>query len=219
MQIDISTSPRAYEYPIPRIPYVEERRVASSPSVQWGGQLNILQLGTTPQSNRQIKNLVILSNGQEVTINLVKSTSSNSYAVALSERLNQVKSRLDLSITQMAELFGVTRKSVYDWYEGVEPRQIKTSRMETLIDVLMETSTNADLKRLKAVWNISISGHSFREIFNDDKLDANSLKSNLIAILHELSPRMAKSTNSVHKTAAQLGSAHLVDIDRSADFS
>ena len=141
---------------------------------------------------------------------------------ALTDRLNEIKGRLDLTITQMAELFGVTRKSVYDWYEGVEPRQIKTSRMETLIDVLIKASKDSielDLKRLKIVWNIPIDGLSFREVFNDDKLDSTSLKSALFATLHELSPRMVKSTSSVHKTFAQIGSSHLIDIDRSADFS
>lgn len=217
--MDISTSPRAYENPVPRMSYVEEELVATSPSASWVSQLFFFRPGTSPQSDWQRKNLVILSNDQEIIINPVKSSINNLNSVALSERLNQVKNRLDLSITQMAELFGVTRKSVYDWYEGVEPRQIKISRMETLIDVLMDESINADLKRLKVVWNIPISGHSFREVFNNDKLDAVSLKSKLISTLHELSPRMVKSANSVYKTTTQFGSAHLVDIDRSADLS
>lgn len=220
MIVDISTSPRAAEYPIPRVLYAEVSRASSSPSVSWG-QLFMPSTGTTPQSSWYGINSVVLSNGQKVH---VVSTSAVSLDVienagTLPERLNQIKSRLDLSITQMADLFSVTRKSVYDWYEGVEPRQLKTSRMETLIDVLIEASPALDLSRLKVVWSIPVNGRSFLEIFNDDKLDATSLKVALITTLHELSPRMAKTISSTNKAALQFGSSHLVDIDRVADFT
>lgn len=138
--------------------------------------------------------------------------------VILSVRLDQIKDRLGLSITQMAELFGVTRKSVYDWYEGAEPRNQTTTRIETLIDVLDTMPETIDLRRLKTVWNIAVSGQSFRAVFNDDNLDATSLRTDLKAKLNELSPRMVATTNPVHKKATPLGESHLSDIDRLADF-
>ena len=222
MAIDVSTSPSGLVEPIPRPLYAEVHNIASLPRELWNSLIS--SSGTSPGKTKQT--LVLFSDDRIVEL----STSANSEKVmdlvtqpaALTDRLNEIKGRLDLTITQMAELFGVTRKSVYDWYEGVEPRQIKTSRMETLIDVLIKASKDSielDLKRLKIVWNIPIDGLSFREVFNDDKLDSTSLKSALFATLHELSPRMVKSTSSVHKTFAQIGSSHLIDIDRSADFS
>ena len=65
---------------------------------------------------------------------------SNTLPVALADRLDLIKERLAISITQMAELFGVTRKSIYDWYEGKGQRSAKSNRMEILIDVLDNSS-------------------------------------------------------------------------------
>lgn len=130
-------------------------------------------------------------------------------AISHIERLNEIKDRLALSITQMAELFGVTRKSVYDWYDGAEPRFAVLNCMETLIDVL-NSMLEIDLQRLKIVWNIPVSGQSFRSVFNDDKLESNSLKEKI----NKLSPRLVKKVSAVPKTTIQLGEAHLAEFDR-----
>lgn len=142
-----------------------------------------------------------------------------SHTTTVTDRLNRIKDNLGLSITQIAELFGVTRKSVYDWYEGSEPRANTMSRMDVLIDVISEEQTQKiDLKRLKAVWGIAVSGHSFRAIFNEDNLDTATLRSELVAKLHELSPRMATQTGTVYKSAAKIGDAHLAEFDRGSGF-
>jgi DNA-binding transcriptional regulator YiaG len=135
------------------------------------------------------------------------------------DRLNLIRERFALSITQMAELFGVTRKSIYDWYEGVEPRAAMTSRMEILIDALGAVPDVVDLQRLKVVWNIPVSGQSFCTVFNNANLDNDSLLKELKIKLRELSPRMVKKTSLPRKTTTQLGEAHLAEFDRHADFS
>lgn len=136
----------------------------------------------------------------------------------LSGRLNLIKDRLGLSITQMAELFGVTRKSVYDWYEGVEPRSNTLGRIEILIDALDKAPARSDLTRLKSIWNISVSEASFRTVFNDTSMDISELRIALIEKLNELSSRMVAANISAPKKAAQIGDAHLAEIDRRADF-
>jgi DNA-binding transcriptional regulator YiaG len=136
----------------------------------------------------------------------------------LTERLDLIKSRLALSITQLAELFGVTRKAIYDWYDGAEPRRATTSRMELLIEILDAVPERIDIRRLKAVWNIPVSGKSFLAVFGDDKLDSISLRAVLKEKLHELSPRLVATTNSIQKRTSQLGEAHLAEIDRRIDF-
>jgi DNA-binding transcriptional regulator YiaG len=135
------------------------------------------------------------------------------------DRLNLIRECFALSITQMAELFGVTRKSIYDWYEGVEPRPAMRSRMEILVDALGAVPAAVDLQRLKVVWNIPVSGQSFCAVFNNDNLDNDSLLTELKTKLHELSSRMVKKTNLPRKATTQLGEAHLAEFDRRADFS
>jgi len=138
---------------------------------------------------------------------------------AFIDRLAPIRERLALSITQLSELFGVTRKSIYDWYDGAEPRAATIRRMEILADALNTIPAEADLKRLKMIWSVPVSGQSFRTVFNDEKLDTDSLLGELKAKLHELYPRMVKKTTTLHKTSVQLGKSHLAELDRHADFS
>lgn len=135
------------------------------------------------------------------------------------EQLNEVKSRLALSITQIADLFGVTRKSVYDWYEGTVPRPGISCRMNSLIETLATVPHEADLQLLKIVWNIPVSGQSFRSIFNGDYLDATIFQTALERKLHELSPRMVKKASIQRKTTTKFGESHLAEFDRFTDFT
>lgn len=141
----------------------------------------------------------------------------NGQPVALAERLDLIKDRLALSITQLAELFGVTRKTVYDWYEGTEPRRTAVNRMEILIEVLNKASPEVDLTRLKAMWNVPVSGTSFRAVLGDDNLDADTLQKTLLEKLNELSTRMVATINPMRKTTSQFGEAQLAEFERRTD--
>lgn len=167
----------------------------------------------------------LLVNEQRVQVELCKDQitetlqkTSNIQLVA-AERLDLIKDRLALSITQLAELFGVTRKTVYDWYEGTEPRRNTVNRMEILIDVLNRASPGVDLARLKAVWNVPVSGTSFRSVIGDDNLDAGTLQKALLEKLNELSTRMVATTTPMRKTTSQFGEAQLAEFERQTEHS
>lgn len=133
-----------------------------------------------------------------------------------SNRLIIVQDQLSLSITQVAELFGVTRKSVYDWFDDKSmPRTATVNRAEILLDIIKESPMGIDLSRLKTVWNIPTSGRSFLAVLNDESLSADNLKLYALEKLVELSPRLgqvASKNNDMRE-----GISHLIDIDRSAD--
>lgn len=143
-------------------------------------------------------------------------------AISQADSLDEIKSRLGLSITQLAELFGVTRKSIYDWYDGsVKPNSSNINKIEAVIESLnslSKSNDSVDLQRLKVVWHITIDGQSFCSILNDDKLGISSLNEKLVTKLNELSPRMAKKTSTLRKTTIQLGDAHLAEFSRETDF-
>ena len=140
-------------------------------------------------------------------------------SITFIDRLNPIREQLGLTITQLAELFGVTRKSIYDWYDGIEPRSSTLTRLEILSNAIESISGEVDLKRLKVVWNIPISGKSFRDIYNTISPDDPALLEELVKKLKELTPNMAKRTGFPRKLHDQLGDTHTTEFDKHADFS
>ncbi|MBF6647172.1 hypothetical protein IT781_00970 [Methylobacter sp. BlB1] len=184
-----------------------------------------LHINKTTQISKIECGYVLFVDGRLVIVKLsdnqyteTSQETSNSQPVAIAERLDLIKDRLALSITQLAELFGVTRKTVYDWYEGTEPRRTAINRMEILINVLNEVSPEVDLTRLKAVWNIPVSGKSFRMVFGNDNIDAEALQRALTEKLDELSSRIIASTGPMRKINPQFGEAHLAEFDKRTDL-
>lgn len=184
------------------------------------------ELETRPSSRKKFNYFVI--DDQVLKIEIQKSNTVrveqsrqeiSSAEITFIDCLNPIRERLSLSITQLAELFDVTRKSIYDWYEGIEPRSATVTRIEILRQALDAIPSEVDLKRLKAVWNIPVSGQSFRAVYHNDKLDSGSLLTELTKKLNELSPSLVKKTSSPRKATDKLGTSHLTDLDKHADFS
>lgn len=227
--IDLSyqTSPKYAGRDFFTPPPAEVRYISSSPSLNLCKIITQCGLKVATQPSIATPQYVVFLNDEIFDIDSKFTAKNKSHKIdidsqptALIERLNQIKDRFAWSVTQMAELFGVTRKSVYDWYEGAEPRGATASRIEILFEVMNSTNAEVDLKRLKSIWNINVSERSFRAIFMDDKLDTSTLRTELTEKLHELSSRMVTNNNSTHKTKFSLyGEAHLAEFDRKADFS
>jgi DNA-binding transcriptional regulator YiaG len=224
MSTDFATSP-CVNYPQTHI-IKETSSSAPSLDIEKFFSLSINEEATQPKQRKKIYAIVVdglplfISTKAEVEpqIKTSQDNPDTSSPIVLTERFDLIKERLALSITQMAELFGVTRKAVYDWYDGAEPRPTMMNRMEILIDVINSVPLEVDLRRLKAVWNIPISGKSFRTVFSDDSMDINTFRTALVEKLNELSTRMVEKTNSMQKSAVQFGEAQLTEFDRRADF-
>lgn len=142
--------------------------------------------------------------------------SSSVLSLSTGERLDTIKNRLGISITQLADLLGVTRKAIYDWYDGAAPRTAMIGRINSLTDAIAEFG-DSDLKRLKAIWGIDAPSRSFRSTLQNDTLVGPQLTAALVAKLNELSDEMAAPTMSPRRTSIDIGSAHLADIDRHSD--
>lgn len=224
MLLDYSTSPCVNYQQVA----VAREASSSAPSVDIGKLFDLSKNENATQPMGQKKTCaLVLVDGMPLIIALAAETASqtkltqensNIPPVTLAESLDLIKDRLALSITQMSELFGVTRKAVYDWYEGAEPRAAMINRIETLIDIINTARPDIDLQRLKAVWNIPVSGRSFIMVFGDDSISIDTLRTTLVEKLDDLSPRMVKKTNSTQKTTSQFGESRLAEFDRRADF-
>lgn len=180
-------------------------------------------LGTTPSRH---DNYGLYVDGRAVAIAKPKELVTKPICTAnlkslgsQNEKLDLIQSKLGLSITQVSELFGVTRKAIYDWYDGAEPRRNIQNKIETLIDLLGEMPESIDIGKLKAVWKIPVSGKSFLTAFNEDNADLLSYRTTLKEKLDELSPKLVSTSISEIKTNPQLGKAHLAEFDRRTDFT
>jgi hypothetical protein len=135
-----------------------------------------------------------------------------------SEKLNVLKSDLGLSMTQLAELFGVTRKTIYDWYDGVEPRAAAINKIAVILHLLSNRPQGVDVKVLKTVWKIPVSGSSFLGTFHSDVIDDGQLAQSLSLKLRELSDRLTTRSGHGDQTAYRLAKNNLSEYERHADF-
>jgi DNA-binding transcriptional regulator YiaG len=182
------------------------------------------QTSTSPNGAGYVKPFLILrtDNGQQVVVPKVSISDkedNSSNALSAQESLNNIKEDLALSVTQLAEMFEVTRKAVYDWYDGAAPRIATVTKINALVDVLASTPKDLDVKRLKFIWKIPVEDKSFLTVLNDEKLDAENLRQALRDKLHQLSSRLASPPSKPVRTSEGLGRAHLADIERDGDFS
>lgn len=162
--------------------------------------------GNSSKLDRSIVSIVVPQTNTEEAVQ----------AVSFKARLEVIQGELGLSITQIAQLFGVTRKAVYDWLDGSEPRVNIANRMELISSVINQNSAQLNLKRLKGVWLTAVNGRSFIDILSDESLDEASRLAEATGKLEELAPRLGQEAPKLSKTF--LGSAHVSDIDRVADL-
>lgn len=136
------------------------------------------------------------------------------------QKINSIKEKLSLSITQLAELLNVTRKAVYDWYEGAEPtKKSIVSRINVLYSLENYIHSEIDITRLKTCWKIPLSERSFLSILNNEELGEEELRLALIEKINELSARMATTDAPKIRLSKGLPTSQLSDIERSANFS
>jgi len=165
-------------------------------------------------------NAIIIGRNQYTLSTFTTAANDNPFVDAtplpFSDRLETVQKRLGLSITQVAELFGVTRKSVYDWFDGKSsPRAAAIQKAEALNDIINEIPNGIDITRLKTVWNIPTDGESFLNVLKDESIPVYLLKEKALAKLVALGPRLGKADLPNGKVRQPLST--LVDIDRSID--
>lgn len=136
--------------------------------------------------------------------------------VTFKSQLEKTQADLGLSITQLSQFFGVTRKSVYDWLDGTAPRSSNGKRLDIINAVISANNSAFDLSRLKTVWLTSINGSSFMDVISDEALSDDKKIEAALNKLNELAPRLGTREKSARKT--YLGNAHTTDFDRVADL-
>jgi len=181
------------------------------------------QTTTSPNRIVRSKSVLVLAadDGQQIVIpqvNVTEKALDSLTILSVCDNLDAIKEDLGLSVTQLAELFDVTRKSVYDWYDGAEPRSNTLVKIDALMEALASIPAEVDKKRLKALWKVPVENQSFLSVLNDERLDSTNLGRALSDKLHQLSPRLVSSAAPSIRSTSALGNAHLTEFDRPGDF-
>jgi hypothetical protein len=136
-------------------------------------------------------------------------------------KVNIIKTILNLTIHQLSELFNVSPKIIYDWYDGIiQPNILMEQRIEILIDVLNQLPSNTNPRRLKSIWKIPVSNKSFLKVFTTEHIDV--LYEKLTEKLTEMNFWLSVSvpTKPIEITCKSfLGNAHLAEYDRIMTFN
>lgn len=161
--------------------------------------------------------VILLVNDQTKDINIevieasLDSTKAPTKVLDFKESLEVLQDKLSLSVTQLADIFGVTRKSIYDWMDGADPRLNSKNKAQLLTDIV--NSSNIDLSKLKTVWNIPFSDVSFKSIIANEKLEYNEAKALAIKKIEEIYPRLESNPSTPTKSHF-IGNSHTSDIER-----
>ncbi len=153
----------------------------------------------------------------EVDFIALSASTENSLAVLdnLAD-LRWVREKLGLSMTDLATLFGVTRKTVYDWFDGTKPRQLAVDRIAA-IRAVAESCPPEFLGVLNQFWSTPVGeGPSLIDILKSPGSSSTMLSSAKTA-LDALVPRIAQSAerNRAKPTRDAFGHAHNDDLFRS----
>jgi DNA-binding transcriptional regulator YiaG len=102
--------------------------------------------------------------------------------------LRWLKDSLSLGMSGLAELLGVTRKTVYDWFDGVEPRRdgrfAKVAALRTALEKTISADERATIKR---IWNLPLAdGGTLRSILGAGEEDAVQLEAKISRSWREL---------------------------------
>lgn len=66
-----------------------------------------------------------------------------------------IRDELSLSMSELAQLFGVTRKSVYDWFDGSNPRNHIAEKISAVKSFLVENVPGPYRKLIRQFWSKS----------------------------------------------------------------
>jgi hypothetical protein len=128
-----------------------------------------------------------------------------------------LKDTLDIGVSGLAELFGVTRKTVYDWFDNSVPRRGGRMWKIALLRNILEEVDSSKLPLLRQVWDLPVGGEvSLLDVVRSGKDDAEEFRKNLRTALQRLEPTLesTKARNS-RPSRRPYGEAHTEDLLKS----
>lgn len=133
------------------------------------------------------------------------------------EDLKWLRSSLGVSMSEISELFGVTRKAVYDWFNGSPPkREGRIAKIHLVRSALEAALPPARLRFVRQIWELPLSdGGSLLEQLKRSQTPGQGIESISLSLrlletkLQEIEDRNARPNET------GLGEAHAEDLIRS----
>ncbi|NYF21944.1 hypothetical protein HDC36_003420 [Xanthomonas sp. JAI131] len=116
--------------------------------------------------------------------------------------LDWIRERSEVTVSRLAELFGVTRKAFYGWVEGANPRKGGSQvRIAALRAVLATLPSDLHRTAFFGLVDVNFTGDaSFREVFQGPVDDA-SYQDRLNAKLAEINPEIESTVKRLHRAS------------------
>lgn len=116
--------------------------------------------------------------------------------------LGWIKEHADVTVSRLADVFGVTRKAFYGWIDGAEPRKggslIRISVLREILAGLPSIAHRSAFFGL--IDDISGDGTTFREVFQSS-VDGPGYRDRLNGKLAELAPALDVAAKRINRSA------------------
>jgi len=197
-------------------PSMQRKSIASTPD---NCSVYILENGLVISRNNISGNWTIETLNLPEDVSSSIGTSHPNAARNYIEELRWLKDSLSLGMSGLAELLGVTRKTVYDWFDGVEPKRDGRLAKITALRKALEAGIDIDsLILVKHVWNFPLAnGGTLRSILETGEEDAAKLQVKISGAFRELEKEIValKQRNS-RLSRNNFGYAHAEDLIRTS---
>jgi len=128
-----------------------------------------------------------------------------------------LKENFSLSMSEMANLFGVTRKAVYDWFDGSRPRPQMSERIASVREILEKDIQKEHRRYVRQFWNTRVdNGSALIDILKSQEISSEVAVKGAIAIANmatRIAQYVERNQSTQHRHA--IGHGNTDDIFRS----
>lgn len=150
--------------------------------------------GTFQNSNHEL----ILTNSQLKQAIDNSSPFGSSHILTAKQQLLQIKNNLGLNISEMAAIFLVSRPTIYEWLESIEPRRRHQERLNTIYQIC-NFWIEQKIGRLGSLLHkpLNVENDTLFKLLTKELLDKNSINSGFKQIVQIISDK--KQKDEVHE--------------------
>lgn len=153
------------------------------------------------------KSYVVTNGGERLHIKVAPAIDS---APEWLESLRWIKSEADVTISALADLFGVTRRAFYSWLDGTTPKRGGSQARIALLRHVLAGLPSHQRSALLAVKDEVVDGVTFREVFQGPIDDVDVAKERLDVMVSKLASAMAQQERRLERHS---GSSRSFDAD------
>jgi len=173
-----------------------------------GGQPSLPHVGTSPTLNNT---RVVLAQNVSLTDDLkVGITENQKYdqflTMSAADQAREILAALAINKSQLAKILGVTRPTLYSWFDGTTPSSENSDRLLLLLHIISKTevSGTTPINNRFIRQPLSAEGNSILDILQNDQWDEASILE-LLSKAKELSDKVSQRRTDRNTRLRELG--------------